>query len=270
MDYYSTLGVSKNASEKELKSAYKKLSMQHHPDRTGGDDSKFKEINEAYSTLRDPQKRHQYDNPQPSFTSQTFRDPHFQDIFSQMFGQNATRRRGNPDITVAVNITLAEVMSGKNVIIQYKLASGKEETVEVQVPAGAKNGDQIRYEGLGDDAIPHMPRGILNVRIREVKDRIFARDGDNIITQANVDALSLMLGHMVIIKTPDNKSVRVNIPKGTQPGTVFNVNGYGISNLNTRQKGHMYVKINCTIPKNIDTKLIHKLQELRNEINNGT
>ena len=61
MDYYSTLGVSKNASDKELKSAYKKLSMQHHPDRTGGDDAKFKQINEAYSTLKDPQKRQQYD-----------------------------------------------------------------------------------------------------------------------------------------------------------------------------------------------------------------
>ena len=65
MDYYEVLGVPRNASEKDLKSAYKKLSMQHHPDRTGGDDSRFKQINEAYSTLKDPQKRQQYDNPQP-------------------------------------------------------------------------------------------------------------------------------------------------------------------------------------------------------------
>ena len=67
MDYYSTLGVSKNASPEELKKAYKKLSMQHHPDRTGGDDSRFKQINEAYSTLKDPQKRQEYDNPQPQY-----------------------------------------------------------------------------------------------------------------------------------------------------------------------------------------------------------
>ena len=66
MDYYQTLGVQRNASSEELKKAYKKASMQHHPDR-GGDESKFKEINEAYSTLKDPQKRQQYDNPQPQF-----------------------------------------------------------------------------------------------------------------------------------------------------------------------------------------------------------
>ena len=67
MDYYDTLGVSRNASQDELKKAYKKASMQHHPDR-GGDESKFKEINEAYSTLKDPQKRQEYDNPQPQFS----------------------------------------------------------------------------------------------------------------------------------------------------------------------------------------------------------
>ena len=64
MDYYSILGVNRDASDKELKSAYKKASMQHHPDR-GGNEEKFKQINEAYSTLKDPQKRQQYDNPQP-------------------------------------------------------------------------------------------------------------------------------------------------------------------------------------------------------------
>ena len=65
MDYYNVLGVERNASETDLKKAYKKLSMQHHPDRNGGSDEKFKQINEAYSTLKDPQKRQQYDNPQP-------------------------------------------------------------------------------------------------------------------------------------------------------------------------------------------------------------
>jgi curved DNA-binding protein len=269
MDYYSLLGVNKSASDTDIKKAFKAASMKHHPDR-GGDAEKFKQINEAYQTLKDPRKRAEYDNPQPSFNSQTFNDPHFSDIFSSMFGQHAARRRANPDITVAVNLTLEEIMSGKNVIIQYRLASGKQETVEVQVPQGAKNGDQIRYENLGDDAVPHYPRGFLNVRIRELRDKTFVRDGDNIVTQVNVDALSLMLGHIVVITTPDKRSVKVNIPKGTQPGTVFNVSGYGIPNLNTRQKGHLYVKINCTIPKELDPELTRKIQELKDEINNRT
>src|SRR5210317_116916 len=101
MDYYSILGVSKNASDKELKSAYKKLSMQHHPDRTGGDDSKFKEINEAYSTLKDPQKRQEYDNPQPQgFGPNGFGGMGgFEDLFSQFgFRHPQQRQRQNQDI----------------------------------------------------------------------------------------------------------------------------------------------------------------------------
>ena len=73
MNYYDILGVNQQASPDDLKKAYKKASMQHHPDR-GGDESKFKEINEAYSTLKDPQKRQQYDNPQRQFNHQNFRN----------------------------------------------------------------------------------------------------------------------------------------------------------------------------------------------------
>ena len=119
MDYYSILGVSKNASDKELKSAYKKLSMQHHPDRTGGSDEKFKQVNEAYSTLKDPQKRQQYDNPPQQQYSQGFGPNGFQgmggfeDIFGNMFGAGQQRRHQQlrADITLGIEINIDDVFN---------------------------------------------------------------------------------------------------------------------------------------------------------------
>src|SRR6056300_2014206 len=108
MDYYSTLGVSKNASDKELKQAYKKASMQHHPDR-GGDEAKFKQINEAYSTLKDPQKRGMYDHQQNgggqafNFNTGGFEEAMRQANaqYGNMFGQGfANRTPRNQDIHV--------------------------------------------------------------------------------------------------------------------------------------------------------------------------
>src|SRR5210317_2138529 len=132
MDYYSTLGINKNASQDEIKKAYKKMSMQHHPDRTGGDDSKFKEINEAYQTLNDPQKKQMYDQFGTADPRQhQYRSGDFEfnfngssfggmdDIFESFFGGspfgNNRRRQTNRPINVAVDITLEDVLSGKTI-----------------------------------------------------------------------------------------------------------------------------------------------------------
>jgi DnaJ-class molecular chaperone len=123
MDYYKTLGVQRTASESDLKKAYKKLSMQHHPDR-GGDAEKFKQVSEAYSTLKDPQKRQQYDTPQQQQQSQGFGPNGFQGMggFEDLFGQfgfnpNVNRQQNqqqrNPDITIAARITLKKHIAVK-------------------------------------------------------------------------------------------------------------------------------------------------------------
>ena len=278
-DYYNILGVSRNASPEEIKKAYRKQAMANHPDRTGGDDTKFKQVSEAYETLRDPQKKAVYDNPRPDMQSQQWRGNEFnnanmEDIFASMFGHrnnsHQRQRMRNPDITVAADIDLKDVITGKDVLISFRLASGKQETVDVQIPAGAKNGDAIRYEGFGDDANPNVPRGNLIVKIRERKDRKFVRDGNNIVTTYPVDVFELITGTIVIVNTPDNRKVKLNIPKGTQSGRVFSINGYGIPDLNTRQKGHLYVKINCVIPNISDPNIMRQLQDLKDEISNST
>ena len=200
MDYYSTLGVPKTASDKELKSAYKKLSMQHHPDRTGGDDSKFKEINEAYSTLKDPQKRQAYDNPQPQGFAQGFgangfegMNTNFEDLFSNFgFNMQGRQQQRNPDITIAARITLEEAYTGKQMIASYRLRTGKEEVVEIKIPAGAHSGNTIRYQGFGEGGMAG-PRGNLNVRIEVVPHSFFAVDGVNLHCKTNTNVFDFII-----------------------------------------------------------------------------
>lgn len=274
MDYYSILGVSKTANQDEIKKAYRKLAMQSHPDRNGGDDTKFKKINEAYDTLKDPNKRQQYDNPQPRFDTSSFNQNfgNFDDIFSQMFRSDVRRPRRpmNADITIGADIYLKDVFTGKSLIVNYRLASGKQETVTIEIPPGAKHGDAVRYEGLGDDANPRMPRGNLIVKMRERKDAEWARDGNNIIKNQQVNMFDLLTGCVIIVKTPENRNVRISIPKGTQPGKILSVSEYGIPDLRTGRRGNLFVRIEAHIPTVNRQDLIDKIVELRNEISTST
>jgi curved DNA-binding protein len=276
MDYYSILGVSRNASEQDIRKAYKKKSMQHHPDR-GGNEEEFKKINEAYQTLRDSQKRQQYDNPGPdfSFNSQHFqqgRNPFAGTPFEDIFGRNPAGQHGrgptprNRDITIQAKIDLEEVLLGKNLIIQYTLSNRKLETVTVDVPPGARHGDTIKYQGLGDNGDPRFPRGDLNVRMHINKHRQWARDGDNLIAKIDTNVFDFLTGGAIIVKTLDKKELELKIPKGTQPGQTFNIPGYGIPNLQTGKRGNVYITVNAHIPIIKDESLIHKVTQLKNEL----
>ena len=274
MDYYSTLGVSKNASDKELKQAYKKASMQHHPDR-GGDEAKFKQINEAYSTLKDPQKRGMYDHQQNgggqafNFNTGGFEEEMRQANaqYGNMFGQGfANRTPRNQDIHVRTDITLADVITGKSVVIQYRTQTGRIETVTVDIPRGAKHGDTVRYQGLGDDGHPRYPRGDLHVKINVKKIRNWERDKDNLITKNVINVFDLLLGCVIIVKTLEGKQVKVTIPKGTRIGQVFSVPGYGVPNLQTGRRGNLYVEVDANIPVINDEVILRELTNLKNKI----
>ena len=108
MNYYSVLGVPKNASDKDIKTAFRRLAKEHHPDRTGGDDTRFKQINEAYDTLKDPDKRSMYDNPQRQ-NSYNFNSQNVNDIFSSFFGNMQQRQRRNANIGLSVKVSLEDI-----------------------------------------------------------------------------------------------------------------------------------------------------------------
>jgi curved DNA-binding protein len=268
MDYYSILGVNRNATPEQIKAAYRKLAMQHHPDR-GGDHNKFAQINSAYEVLSNSDKKNAYDNPQPQGFN--FNSSHFNqgNPFSDMFNTHMRHTPRNRDITLAANIDLKDVITGKSLILQYQLSKGQLETVTVDIPKGARHGDTIRYQGLGDDADRRFPRGDLHIKVRIGKTKNWDIDNNNLITKKSINVFDFVLGCVIIIETLDNRNLELKIPKGTKPGTVFNISGYGVPDINTGRIGNLYVGIEAIVPKINDAVLLNKIEQLKNEINNA-
>jgi len=276
MDYYDLLGVSRQASAKELKSAFKKKSMEHHPDR-GGDEEKFKQINEAYQNLSDPQKRQMYDqfgtvDPQQQGGPQGF-SFNFQggpggfdinDLMGQFgFGQFGQRQMRNEDITIGCRITLREVYTGKNVLATYRLRNGQEQTVDIKLPPGVSPGDKIRYSGMGQKDIPNAPPGDLYVQIQVQAEKDWEIVNRDLLTSVSVNVLELITGTSVSIQTPEGRTLKLNVPPGTQPNTVFNVTGKGLPDRRTGGQGNVHVRINGMVPRNLDGNTINEIDRIR-------
>ena len=292
MDYYSILGVKKNASDAEIKKAFRKLASEHHPDK-GGDQKRFVQIKEAYDVLRDPKKKSVYDQQTSHQQSSTFtnspfnqnyrqtgrnpfQDSAFNDIYEQMMKQqqaynpdpNNPHRAyyaANKDITIAAKITIQDIMSGKSLIANYRLGSGKQETVNIDIPVGANEKYRIRFKGLGDDQVPG-PRGNLFVKIEVLPDRKWIRDNDDLYTEHTINALDMIVGCVTIVQTIDDRSVRLQIPKGTDTNKKMKLPGYGLPNVKTGKRGNAYIVIKPEIPSIDDENVIRKLKKIRNNL----
>lgn len=261
LDYYNILGVAKNATADEIKKAYRKLASQHHPDR-GGDTSKFQEIQAAYDTLSNPEKRQQYDNPQPNFGD--FRQhggmpPGFEDMVNQMFGGgfgDIFGRRPQPvrnrTLNLQTQITLEEAFNGKELIANVSLPSGRDQLLEVKIPPGVKDGTVLRLASMGDDSIGNMPRGDIHLTIQVLPHKIYHRSDHDLIRSIEINCLEAILGTSVIFDTLDGKTLELNVPPGTQPGQTMVVHGYGMPVLNVpNANGRILLNINITVPKNL-------------------
>lgn len=270
MDYYSTLGINRGASPEEIKKAYKRMAMKHHPDR-GGDEKKFKEISQAYDILSNPQKKQMFDSGiDPNRTNSSgFRnnDPfefHFgggppsgmEDIFTHFgFGFGSRPHRRNQSINISVNLTLEEVLQGKDITAEVSLPSGQRKIVNINVPPGIEHGQQIRYQGMGDNSIPDFRPGDLIVNINVLRHHQFIRDGSNIIIEKKISVWAALLGETITITTLNSKSLDVKIPEGTQPDTVLSCKGEGLPYVqNPSLKGDLLIKIKIDIPRNLSVE----------------
>ncbi len=285
MDYYSTLGVQRNASEDEIKKAYRKLAMKHHPDR-GGDEATFKKISEAYDVLSDPKKKEIFDlggdpNQQGGQWGNSFNQGPFEfhfgggpagmdDIFSRFgfgggFGQRPMRK--NRSLNINIDISLEEVLTGKELNAEITIpGSNKKKMINISIPAGIESGQQIRYEGMGDDSIRDLRPGDLIVNINVMPHSKFRREHNNIIVEETIDVWSAILGSHLEIKTLDGKNLTIIVPPGTQPNTVLSCRGEGLPVIRTRARGNLLVNIKVEIPRNLPLTVMEKLKSLKDEI----
>ena len=290
-DYYKILGLERSASADEVRKAYRKLAMQYHPDRNPGDkqsEEKFKDINEAYQVLSDPQKKARYDQLGSAYSnwqqrgggpgdfdwSQWFSgqprggtrveysgnlddlfgqgvfSEFFQSIFGGMSGaQTATRARQAPAYQQAVIITLEEAYRGTTRALQ-----SNRRRIEVRIPAGVKTGSKVRVAGAGPEGLD------LYLIVEVAEDPRFEREGDDLRTTSTVDVFTALLGGEVEVETLEGK-VTLKVPAGTQPEQVFRLAGRGMPRLKSAQKGDLFVRIKVKIPKNLSSKQRALLEE---------
>ena len=266
-DFYQTLGVQRNASPEEIKLAYRRLASTHHPDR-GGDAEKFKEIQVAYDSLSNPDKKAQYDNPHSGAEFFHFggggAGPDMNEVFSQFFGGRGggfdffggqRPLQKNRTINLTADVSLEDAYFGKELMFNVVLPTGRPQTVNIKIPAGINDGTVLRVAGLGDDTIPQLPRGDLHLTIHVRQHGSFRRQGDDLIKELTISCIDAMLGCKINVETIDGKTIEVNVTPGMQHGQVLNAAGYGMPNVNdSRVKGRLLLPINITIPTLTDTQ----------------
>lgn len=268
MDYYSVLGVGRDASPDDIKKAYRRLASKHHPDK-GGDNAKFQEIQAAYETLSNPQKRQQYDNPQPHgfhFDIHTDNmEGMFGDIFRQ-FGFNPFHPGGrqqpqrNRDIRTDIIITLEETLADQKKIISIKNGQNERETMDVTIPRGITNGTTIKYPGLGDQSMQNVPRGDLYVNVHVRDHAEFQPHGLDLIKLIEVNSFDAILGCDQEITSLSGKVFNVKIPAGCQPGTKLKIPGEGLYAFRNDVRGNLYLLIQVRTPTNLNE---HQVQLIR-------
>jgi DnaJ-class molecular chaperone len=284
MDYYSTLGLQRGASDADIKKAYRTMAMKHHPDR-GGDEIKFKEISQAYEFLTDPQKKQMIDSGiDPNSPNQGFGgfnhhqggnpfEFHFgagdvNDFFNNFgfggFGQPRSNR--NRSLNIQIEITLEDVLRGKDINAEVGIPGGPKKMVNISIPPGIETGQQIRYDGMGDSSIPHMRPGDLIVNIIVRPHPVFRREGISLIYDHHIDVWDAVLGSGIDIRTLDNKQLKITVPPGTQPDTVLSCRGEGLPDVRSRQRGNLLIRIKVDVPRNLTPEQLAKVQKLKNEL----
>ena len=264
-DHYQTLGVSRTATADEIKKAYKKLASKHHPDR-GGNEEKFKEVQIAYDTLSDPQKRQQYDNPNPfrqgngqGFEFNFGDSADMDDILNSIFGGHGRQQgpfgprraqpRRNKDLRVNILVSLASTLEAQRKTVRVQTTNKTPFEVDVDIPRGVTPGTTIKYSGRGDNFFESLPRGDLYVIIQLEQDERFELFGSNVLTTLEIDSFEAMIGCEKTVQGIDDRNYKIKIPQGTQPDVKFRLEAQGLYAMNSNSRGDLVVELRVRTPK---------------------
>jgi curved DNA-binding protein len=289
-DYYQVLGLSKGATADEIKKAFRKMAVKYHPDKNPGDkgaEEKFKEINEAYAVLSDPEKKTQYDrfgssgfhkrySQEDIFrgfdVGDMFKDAGFgtEDIFSRIFGAGMhghrqgfhynTGREPGENFTMELQVTFRDAFSGGEKRVAFK-RNGKREEIKVKIPAGIESGAKLRIAGKGGEGQRGGEPGDLILVIQVAGDPHFAREGDDIAVEKQIRFTEAALGTTMDVETLDGAK-RIKVPAGIQPGTRIRLKGLGFPHMGQTGRGDFYVRIGVSVPEQLTSAQRELLEQL--------
>ena len=300
IDYYKILGISKNATEAEIKKAYRKLARKYHPDVNPNDkeaEQKFKQINEANEVLSNPDNRKKYDKygkhwqhgeayeqaqrQQQSqrqyqqqdfggyggFSGQDFGDSGFSDFFESMFGGGGPRGGGRTaafrgqDVSAALQLNRTDVYTTEKRVLTVNGNS-----IRLTIPAGVEDGQTIKIKGKGGQGINGGPNGDLLIQFNILNNTQFKRDGSDLYSSVEVDLYTALLGGDITVDTFDGK-VKLKLKPETQNGTKVKLKGKGFPVYKKEgQYGDLYITYQIKMPTNLSAKekeLIEQLSKLR-------
>ena len=295
--FYDVLGVKRDATQDEIKVAFHRLAAKYHPD-AGGDEKKFAEINEAYTTLSDEQRRKEYDQmllfggiPGAEFGGSGGRNRgysytsgmggvDFQDLFENMrsgdgsfggfdfstlFGGTAGQRgqsrstRGR-DLVVDIRLTAEEALSGVEKRVTFTdPTTGEQRTRTIKVPAGAYDGMKLRKRGQGEPGTNGGANGDFVVTTKVAEHPLFKRDGADVRMEVPISVWEAALGAEVDVPAPDGTMCRVKIPAGTQDGKTFRYRGHGAPQV--KRKDNSRGSLFVTVRVKVPTRLTAKERE---------
>jgi len=287
IDYYKILGIDKNASQEDIKKAFKKLARKHHPDLNPNDPNaqqRFQEINEANEVLSDPEKRKKYDqygehwkhanemeaqqrrgNSQSGFGKETHwsSDGDFSDFFEELFGSRGTNRnkqhmtfRGQ-DYNAELHLSLRDAAETRKQVLNV---NGK--NIRITVPAGVADSQVIKLKGQGGPGMNGGPAGDLYITFVVAEDPVFKRRGDDLYVTTPLNLYTAILGGEQLVNTL-NGQVKLNVPPGTQNNAKVRLKGKGFPKY--KQEGQ-YGDLIVTYSVEIPTHLTDKQKELFKEI----
>ncbi|WP_044397523.1 DnaJ C-terminal domain-containing protein [Lacinutrix sp. Hel_I_90] len=289
IDYYKVLGIPKNATDKDIKKAYRKLARKYHPDLNPNDkeaEKQFKAINEANEVLSNPENRNKYDaygehwknseayeqaKQQQEYQrrAQTASgggfEQDFSDIFGSMFGGGSSRSsnvkyRGH-DLNAELQLDLKDVYTSHK-----RTLTVNDKNIRITIPAGVENGQIIKIAGHGGKGFNGGPNGDLFIQFSIVNHSKFKRDKDNLYTTVDLDLYTALLGGSIMVDTFTGK-VKLTIKPETQNGSKVKLKGKGFPKYKKEgQFGDLYITYDINIPTKLSSKekeLIEELQKLR-------
>jgi len=288
IDYYKALGVDKNATQEDIKKAYRKLARKHHPDLNPNDKEahkKFQQLNEANEVLSDPEKRKKYDQYGKDWQhaeqfeqarqsqqqrhgnekfSGDFSESEFSDFFSSMFGdtggggfrQRQTKFRGE-DHHAELHLNLTDVYK-----TQQQVLTVNNKSIRITIPAGVENGQKIKIKGHGGPGINGGPNGDLYISFHIINNTKFRRDGNDLHTTVDLDLYTAVLGGEIILDTLDGK-VKLKVKPETQNGSKIKLKGKGFPVYKKEGEfGDLVITFQIKTPTNLTDKQKELFEQL--------